>query len=203
VSGPVAEGPASHPVTDQVFGQVTRLVSRGDGTHRLTLRLHPADLGEVKVVLTVKDGAVDVSLSAGPAAREALREGSPQLRALLELTGATTANVVVRDAAGSAAATVVGGQQATGQQPSGAGTGDAHDQGADPDLASRDGLADGSTDSSPNGNGDADTGAAAARDLSGPGALAGVRVRLGEATAPPGATEPAPPGIPARLDLNL
>ncbi len=84
-------------VTAQVFDHVTRLVSRGDGTHRLMLRLHPADLGEVKVVLTVRNNTVDVTLSAGPAAREALRDGSPQLRALLELTGATTGQLVVRD----------------------------------------------------------------------------------------------------------
>jgi flagellar hook-length control protein FliK len=100
-TGPASASPAERGpwVTGQVFPEVTRLVARGDGTHRLTLRLHPADLGEVKVILTVKDNTVDVTLSAGPAAREALREGSPQLRALLELAGATTGQLVVRDLA--------------------------------------------------------------------------------------------------------
>lgn len=100
-TGPASAAPAERGplVTGQVFPEVTRLVARGDGTHRLTLRLHPADLGEVKVILTVKDNTVDVTLSAGPAAREALRDGSPQLRALLELAGATTGQLVVRDLA--------------------------------------------------------------------------------------------------------
>jgi flagellar hook-length control protein FliK len=93
----VSTGDRGSLVTGQVFPEVTRLVGRGDGSHRMTLRLHPADLGEVKVILTVKDNTVDVTLSAGPAAREALREGSPQLRALLELAGATTGQLVVRD----------------------------------------------------------------------------------------------------------
>lgn len=85
------------PVTDQVFGQVSRLVSRGDGTHRMMLRLHPADLGEVKVVLTARAGVVDVTLSAAPEAGAALRAGSSQLRSLLEIAGATGGQIVVRD----------------------------------------------------------------------------------------------------------
>jgi flagellar hook-length control protein FliK len=127
--------PRAGAVTDQVFPQVARLVSRGDGMHRLTLRLHPADLGEVKVVLTVRDNVVDVTLSAGAAAREALRDGSPQLRALLELAGATTGQLVVRELSTTGATlahqTSTGQQGATtGQQPGETGSDAAGDSAA-------------------------------------------------------------------------
>jgi flagellar hook-length control protein FliK len=110
----------SSPVADQVFPQVARLVSRGDGVHRLTLRLHPADLGEVKVVLTVKDNVVDVTMHADAAAREALRDGSPQLRSLLELAGAGAGQLVVRElTTTSSSATPLGTHQSGGQQSHG------------------------------------------------------------------------------------
>jgi hypothetical protein len=128
-------GPTGSPVLHQVLTEVPRLVSRGDGTHRITLRLHPADLGELRLTVTVKDGAVDVTLAAGRAAREALRDGSSQLRSLLELTGHTAGQLVIRDLPGSGTATAAqpgapttapGTQQPTGpgqhgQQPAGFG----------------------------------------------------------------------------------
>jgi flagellar hook-length control protein FliK len=92
-----APATASSQVLDQVLPAVPRLVSRGDGTQRLTLKLHPADLGEVHLTVTVKGGSVDVRLAAGHQAREALREGSSQLRSLLELTGHATGQLVIRD----------------------------------------------------------------------------------------------------------
>jgi flagellar hook-length control protein FliK len=84
-------------VTAQVFGEVTSLVSRGNGTHRISLTLHPDQLGEVRVVLTMRAGEVHVRLAAGQEARSALVEGSPELSRLLERAGATAARVVVRD----------------------------------------------------------------------------------------------------------
>ena len=124
-AGPQASPQAlrGNAVTEQVFGQVTRLVGRGEGTHRLTLRLHPADLGEVKVVLTVRNGNVDVTLSAGAQAREALRDGSPHLRSLLELTGAGAGHVTLRDLA--TGATTFTSSASTSQHLAG---GDPNDQ---------------------------------------------------------------------------
>jgi flagellar hook-length control protein FliK len=84
-------------VTSQVFPTVPALVSRGEGAHSITLRLHPADLGEVHVTVTVRDGAVQVTLAAGREAQEALRAGSGELRSLLDLAGASGGQVVVRD----------------------------------------------------------------------------------------------------------
>jgi flagellar hook-length control protein FliK len=100
-----APAPAGgNPVTSQVFPTIPALVSRGEGMHSMTLRLHPADLGEVHVTVTVKNGAVDVTIAAGREAQEALRTGSGELRSLLDLAGAATGQLVVRDLPGSAAA---------------------------------------------------------------------------------------------------
>jgi hypothetical protein len=82
---------------------VTRLVTTGNGTHRVTLQLEPEALGEVRVVLTVRDGAVHVRLAAGSEAQHALLEGAPELRRLLELTGASDTRIVVRDLPSGAA----------------------------------------------------------------------------------------------------
>ncbi|MFL6060782.1 MAG: flagellar hook-length control protein FliK [Marmoricola sp.] len=84
-------------VTNQVFPEVTSLVSRGPGTHRITLTLNPEQLGEVRVVMTMRAGAVHVRLAAGHDARTSLVEGSPELARLLEHAGATEAKVVVRE----------------------------------------------------------------------------------------------------------
>ena len=91
------------PVAAQVFPEVTRLVTTGNGTHRVTLQLEPEALGEVRVILTVRDGAVHVRLAAGSEAQHALLEGAPELRRLLELTGASDTRIVVRDLPSGAA----------------------------------------------------------------------------------------------------
>ena len=106
-------------VLDQVLPALPRVVLRGDGTSRLTLKLHPADLGEVHVTVTVRGQEVDVTLAAGARAREALSEGSSRLRGLLEGIGHTTGQVVLRDLPGGSAPV----QPPSGQQPAGTGTG--------------------------------------------------------------------------------
>lgn len=95
-SAPADVAPAHH-VARQVFPEVTSLVTHGDGTHRITLALKPEALGEVRVVMTVRDGSVHVRLAAGQEAQRALLEGSPELSRLLEQAGATDTRVVVRD----------------------------------------------------------------------------------------------------------
>lgn len=96
-AGPTTAAPP--PVTAQVIPEVTRLVSQGNGTHRLTMTLRPEALGEVRVTLTVRDGEVQVRFAAGDEAQRALAEGAPELRRVLELAGATDPRVVVRDLA--------------------------------------------------------------------------------------------------------
>jgi flagellar hook-length control protein FliK len=100
VSAPAPAGPApTQQITGQVFPEVSNLVARGDGTHRITLTLKPEALGEVRVVLTVRDGAVHVRLAAGHEAQRALLEGSSELTRLLERAGASDTRIVVRDLA--------------------------------------------------------------------------------------------------------
>ncbi|MFL6107485.1 MAG: flagellar hook-length control protein FliK, partial [Marmoricola sp.] len=63
---PVSSAPSiSDQVFDQVTGQVTSLATRGNGTSRITMKLQPEALGEVRVVLTMRAGAVHVRLAAG------------------------------------------------------------------------------------------------------------------------------------------
>ncbi|WP_101525396.1 flagellar hook-length control protein FliK [Nocardioides houyundeii] len=99
--GPTATGTqptaAAAAVAGQVFTEVTQLVSRGDGTHRITLTLSPEALGDVRVILTVRNGEVHVTFAAGDQARQALIESTPELVRLLELVGATETKVAVRD----------------------------------------------------------------------------------------------------------
>lgn len=82
----------------QVFEKVTSLASRGNGIHRLTMTLNPGELGEVKVVMNVRDGVVHVRLAAGEHdTRAALSDGIADLHRLLESTGATDTRVTVRE----------------------------------------------------------------------------------------------------------
>jgi flagellar hook-length control protein FliK len=118
-------------VLDQVLPAVPRVVLRGDGTSRLTLKLHPADLGEVHLTVTVRGNEVDVTMSAGPQAREALTDGSARLRGLLEGIGHTTGQVVVRDLpSGPAASATPASQQpgASTTQTGGQTSGQPHGQ---------------------------------------------------------------------------
>jgi flagellar hook-length control protein FliK len=131
VAGPV--GPATDPVattpavTRQVFPEITRLVSHGNGTHRIRLQLEPEALGDVRVVLTIRNGAVDVRLAAGEDAQRALREGAPELRRLLELAGASDTRIVVRDLSSGSVPGNGTGTGLTGQWNDGLGRGSAGD----------------------------------------------------------------------------
>jgi hypothetical protein len=122
LTGPAGRGAGASAraaaVLDQVLPAVPRVVQRGDGTSRLTLKLHPDDLGEVRLTVTVRARTVDITLAAGPEARAALSDGSGRLRSLLEGIGHTTGEVTLRDLAGGVVAT---GQGGLGQGPTGQG----------------------------------------------------------------------------------
>ena len=189
----------TNPVTDQVLAQVTRLVSRGDGTHRLTLRLHPADLGEVKVVLTVRDSTVDITLAAGARAREALHEGSPQLRALLEMTGATTGHVIIRDL--STGAVTLASSTGGHQHNSGNGTDQTVRQGTTEHPGSA-GAGLGGHAGDGTGNGPFDHADGAHGAAPGPGDVASETARSPGGAGTDRTLRPGGPS-PSRLDLNL
>jgi flagellar hook-length control protein FliK len=60
----------------------------GDGVHRLSIHLHPADLGPVNVVAELRNGDIHIHLAgATDAGREALRQALPELRRELQSAG--------------------------------------------------------------------------------------------------------------------
>ncbi|GAW51218.1 MULTISPECIES: flagellar hook-length control protein FliK [unclassified Nocardioides] len=106
-AAPVASTPTAptaptdiHRIGRQVFSEVVRVVADPDGPRRVTVRLDPESLGEVRVVLTSRRGGLDVSLAGGAEARRALAEGAPELQRLLEAIGRGDARITVRDLAG-------------------------------------------------------------------------------------------------------
>lgn len=104
---------ATGPVARQTFPEVTRLMSRGEGTHRITLQLRPEGLGEVRVVLTLKEGKVDVRMTSSIDARHALTSDLPELHRLLAAAGATETSVSVRDAQQLTSSSWDGGRSTT------------------------------------------------------------------------------------------
>jgi flagellar hook-length control protein FliK len=109
----------ANPVLDQVAPVFTRLVSGPEGQHRMTLRLHPADLGEIHLTVTVRGDSVDVTVSATPEARELLADGSGQLRALLDSVGRSADRIVFRDLPGTGSTVQVISTSGGGPQPDG------------------------------------------------------------------------------------
>jgi hypothetical protein len=97
----------THRVAQQVFPEVVRVVANPDGPRRVTLRLNPESLGEVRVVLTSRRGELEVSLAGGADARRALSEGAPELQRLLDAVGHGDSRITVRDLAGVPVATAL------------------------------------------------------------------------------------------------
>ena len=84
-----------------------RATSNADtGTSRVTVKLNPESLGEVRVVLTQRGGELEVTLAGGADARRALTEGAPELRRLLESVGRADSRIFIRDLPAAAPAPV-------------------------------------------------------------------------------------------------
>lgn len=96
VSDAAAAQPAPR-VTEQVFPEVVRVAGAEGGPQRVTVKLNPEALGEVRVVLTHRRGELEVSLAGGKEAQRALTEGAPELRRLLEAVGRGESRIVIRD----------------------------------------------------------------------------------------------------------
>lgn len=89
--------PPAPPAMEQLHPVITRLAtSGGDGVHRLTVRLHPEELGPVQITVVVRDGAVQVSLTALDDAQAVLQSGTPELRRMLEEAGLPGVDVDVQ-----------------------------------------------------------------------------------------------------------
>jgi flagellar hook-length control protein FliK len=82
--------PAAAPASPaaQLAVRILPLRHEPDGTHRLTVHLHPVDLGPVSLVAEVRDGAIRMQLTgATEMAHHALREALPELRQELAQAG--------------------------------------------------------------------------------------------------------------------
>jgi flagellar hook-length control protein FliK len=74
----------------QVAGAV-RPLRLADGSHQVNLQLHPAELGSVHVEVALREGRISLHLVAETAAaRQALQQSLPELRADLEAAGLRT-----------------------------------------------------------------------------------------------------------------
>jgi flagellar hook-length control protein FliK len=83
-----APGAAPAPPATQVAMHLVPLRRDADGIHRLTVHLHPADLGMVSLVAEIRDGEVHLQLvGATEAGRDALRDALPALRRELQQGG--------------------------------------------------------------------------------------------------------------------
>ena len=84
------------PVVDQVVSVVEPLHHRGDGHHELTLDLRPAELGPIRVEVSIDQGTVHLSLHADEASPGTLlHQAMPELRAALEEAGLVTGRLGV------------------------------------------------------------------------------------------------------------
>jgi flagellar hook-length control protein FliK len=71
-----------------------------DGIHRLTVNLHPVDLGPVQVVAEIRDGSITMQITGTTdAGHEALREALGDLRRELEESGFTNCSLDLRQGA--------------------------------------------------------------------------------------------------------
>ena len=65
----------------QLATRITPLRLDADGVHRLTVNLHPVDLGPVQVVAEIRNGEINVQLSSSTdAGHESLRDALDDLR---------------------------------------------------------------------------------------------------------------------------
>lgn len=93
----LATGPADL-TRQQVAQAVATLTRRGDGEHRMTIRLDPEELGQLEVVVRSHRGGVDVTMAAArPEVVSSLLDASAELRRLLEDKGVAARDLDVRD----------------------------------------------------------------------------------------------------------
>jgi flagellar hook-length control protein FliK len=84
---PPPAAPTPPPAT-QVAMQIAPLRLDADGIHRLTVNLHPADLGPVQVVAEIRNGDITVQLTGTTdAGNDALRQSLDELRRELQESG--------------------------------------------------------------------------------------------------------------------
>ena len=81
----------------QLATRITPLKLDADGVHRLTVNLHPVDLGPVQVVAEIRNGEINLQLSSSTdAGHDSLRDSLDQLRRELEQSGFSNTNLDLR-----------------------------------------------------------------------------------------------------------
>ena len=102
-AAPVAEAapppaPATPgPLATQLATRITPLRLDADGVHRLTVNLHPADLGPVQVIAEIRNGEISVQLSSSTdAGHESLRDALDDLRRELAQSGFSNTSLDLR-----------------------------------------------------------------------------------------------------------
>lgn len=104
---PVVQAAIDAPVLDDAWGDALNervLWMAGKSIQRAEIRLNPAELGPIRVDVSVTDDAAKVSFSAQNAiTREAIESALPRLREMLSENGLSLANTDVSDAGGQQA----------------------------------------------------------------------------------------------------
>jgi flagellar hook-length control protein FliK len=91
-------------VYQQLAGPVLEMRAHGDGLHRVSLELHPAELGTVNVEVRLHSGEMSIAITSGSdATRDTIRAALPQLHK--ELASAGLGGVAVSVDSGSAGTT--------------------------------------------------------------------------------------------------
>jgi flagellar hook-length control protein FliK len=87
---PSTAPPAGAPIDPQpaLTNSLARLRQHGDGSHELTVQLHPAELGAVNISAVIRDGQLTVTVAcADDAARAAVTAALPALHQQLSSAG--------------------------------------------------------------------------------------------------------------------
>jgi flagellar hook-length control protein FliK len=99
---PPSAAPPALPAA-QIAMRIGPLRLEADGVHRLTVNLHPADLGPVQVVAEIRNGDVSLQLSGSTdAGTAALRDSLDDLRRELTDAGFGSCDLDLRQGSGDA-----------------------------------------------------------------------------------------------------
>jgi flagellar hook-length control protein FliK len=96
-----APAPPPNPPAMQIAMQIAPLRLDADGVHRLTINLHPVDLGPVQVIAEIRNGEISMQLSGSTdAGNDALRDALSDLRRELQDSGFTNCSLDLRQGPG-------------------------------------------------------------------------------------------------------
>ncbi|MGZ4506770.1 MAG: flagellar hook-length control protein FliK [Blastococcus sp.] len=131
VAAAAAPPAAPPPVATQLVQHVAVLTNGPDGTHSVTVVLHPDSLGPVQVQVTLSQGTIDLTMrGAHEHGRAALMDALPDLRRDLESAGLTCSNLDVDQGTGGSWSTQhQSAQQQAAQQQWGDGRGQSPGRG--------------------------------------------------------------------------